>query len=226
MCSRFNKFVFHLVHLSSLTLTYASSNAFLPTLLSLPLPPTFSLFSFSPLFFILTPFFSSFSPSLSLSLFLLPFPFTRPLFIVGEDQKLTIKKSHIYKIRNSRGNVSGEYGWHDVLYEVRTCVSSFDHVACGCMHFFCMRTISFVCVRICSSYVCACVYLSVMHVRMHVCICFLMSVCIYYLRITKFPRSVHIKLLIELYIRFNFPGLGRIHRYGRGGNHHDRDEAE
>ena len=43
---------------------------------------------------------------------------TRPLFIVGDDQKLTIKKSHIYKIRNSRGNVSGEYGWHDVLYEV------------------------------------------------------------------------------------------------------------
>ena len=95
---------------------------FLPLSLSFPSPP---------FFYSLTPFFSSFSPSLSLSLFLLPFPFTRPLFIVGEDQKLTIKKSHIYKIRNSRGNVSGEYGWHDVLYEVRTCVFSFDYVACG-----------------------------------------------------------------------------------------------
>ena len=39
----------------------------------------------------------------------------RPLFIVGEDQKLTIKKSHIYKIRN---NTEGDYGWHDVLFEV------------------------------------------------------------------------------------------------------------
>ena len=46
----------------------------------------------------------------------------RPLFIVGEDQKLTIKKKHIYKIRNSRGNASGEYGWHDVLYEVCVCL--------------------------------------------------------------------------------------------------------
>ena len=45
----------------------------------------------------------------------------RPLFIVGPDQKLVIKKSHIYKIQNSRGagmqadggNV--KFGWDDIL---------------------------------------------------------------------------------------------------------------
>ena len=68
-------------------------------------------------------FYQMISSTITLSLYYsnlssLIFTHTRPLFIVGDDQKLTIKKSHIYKIRNSRGNVSGEYGWHDVLYEV------------------------------------------------------------------------------------------------------------
>lgn len=69
-----------------------------------------SLESQQPLFFPLS--------HLSFLFFHFFFTYARPLFIVGDDQKLTIKKSHIYKIRNSRGNVSGEYGWHDVLYEV------------------------------------------------------------------------------------------------------------
>ena len=51
----------------------------------------------------------------------------RPLFIVGTDQKLVIKKSHIYKIQNSHINVAGadlglgagqqaaKFGWDDIL---------------------------------------------------------------------------------------------------------------
>jgi DNA-directed RNA polymerase II subunit RPB2 len=45
----------------------------------------------------------------------------RPLFIVGPDQKLVIKKSHIYKIQNSRGagvQADGgtvKFGWDDIL---------------------------------------------------------------------------------------------------------------
>jgi hypothetical protein len=42
----------------------------------------------------------------------------RPLFIVAPDQKLVIKKSHIYKIRQSRDNIGDSYGWADVLFEV------------------------------------------------------------------------------------------------------------
>lgn len=41
----------------------------------------------------------------------------RPLFIVAPDQKLVIKKSHIYKIRQSRDNIGDSYGWADVLFE-------------------------------------------------------------------------------------------------------------
>jgi hypothetical protein len=46
----------------------------------------------------------------------------RPLFIVAPDQKLVIKKSHIYKIRQSRDNIGDSYGWADVLFEVCICL--------------------------------------------------------------------------------------------------------
>mmetsp|Transcript_2822 Transcript_2822/g.2481 ORF Transcript_2822/g.2481 Transcript_2822/m.2481 type:complete len:754 (-) Transcript_2822:1730-3991(-) len=52
---------------------------------------------------------------------------SRPLFIVGEDQKLVIKKTHVQKLKNSELNLSSEdidlneekeeYGWNNLLAE-------------------------------------------------------------------------------------------------------------